>query len=44
VHKILGSSAEPAADKARIIASWPQAEQERRRRFLETVNAWVASI
>lgn len=44
VQKMLGSSAEPAADKARIIASWPQVEQKRRRRFLETVNDWVASI
>jgi hypothetical protein len=44
VQKMLGPSIDPAEDKARIIASWPQAEQQRRRRFLETVNEWVANI
>lgn len=44
VQKMLGPSTEPAEDKARIIASWPRAEQQARRRFLETVNDWVASI
>ncbi len=44
VEKMLGPSVEPAEDKARIIASWSQAEQQARRRFLETVNDWVASV
>ncbi len=44
VHKMLGPSNEPAEDKARIIATWPQAEQQARRRFLETVNDWIATI
>lgn len=44
VQKMLGPSFEPAEDKARTIASWPCAKQQARRRFLETVNDWVASI
>ena len=44
VQKMLGPSTEPAEDKVRIISSWPRAEQQARRRFLETVNDWVASI
>lgn len=44
VQTMLGPSAEPAEDKARIIASWSRAEQQARRRFLETVNDWVASV
>ena len=44
VHKMLGPSNEPAEDKARIIAIWPQAEQQARRRFLETVNDWIATF
>ena len=44
VQKMLGTSVEPAEDKARIIASWPLVEQQRRRRFLEAVNDWVASV
>ncbi len=44
VKQMLGPSAKPAEDKARIIASWPEAEQQKRRRFLESVNNWVASV
>jgi hypothetical protein len=44
VTQMLGPSPQPAEDKARIIASWPEAEQMRRRRFLETVNEWVALV
>jgi hypothetical protein len=44
VKQMLGASAEPAEHKARLISSWPEAEQQKRRRFLEAVNDWVASI
>ena len=44
VVEMLGPSKQPAEDKTRIISLWPDAEQQRRRRFLETVNDWVASV
>lgn len=44
VAQMLGPSPKPAEDKARIISSWPEAEQRKRRCFLESVNAWVASV
>ncbi len=44
VTQMLGPSLQPAKDKARLIASWPEAEQQKRRRFLEMVNKWVASV
>ena len=44
VIQMLGSSQQPAEDKARLIESWPEAEQQKRRHFLETVNKWVASV
>ena len=44
VEQMLGPSQQPAEDKAQIISSWPEAEQQKRRCFLETVNAWVASV
>ena len=44
VAEMLGPSLQPAEDKARIISSWPDAEQQKRRGFLESVNAWVASV
>ncbi len=44
VAQMLGPSEKPAEDKAQIIASWPDVEQQKRRRFLETVNEWVASV
>lgn len=44
VKQMLGPSATPAEHKARLISSWPEAEQQKRRRFLETVNDWVASL
>ena len=42
--QMLGPSQQPAEDKARLIASWPEAEQQKRRLFLEMVNNWVASV
>lgn len=44
VENMLGPSDDPAAEKAKIIASWPVAEQVRRRRFLEMINDWVAEL
>ncbi len=44
VVQMLGPSEKPAEDKAQIIASWPDVEQQKRRRFLEIVNEWVASV
>lgn len=44
VERMLGPSDDPAADKAKIIASWPAEEQARRRRFLEMINDWVAGL
>ena len=44
VTQMLGPSQQPAEDKARLIASWPEVEQQKRRRFLETVNKWIASL
>ena len=44
VENMLGPSNDPAAEKAKIIASWPREEQTRRRRFLEMINKWVAGL
>lgn len=44
VERMLGPSDDPAADKAKMIASWPDQEQARRRRFLEMINDWVAGL
>ena len=44
VENMLGPSDDPAAEKAKIIASWPLEEQTRRRRFLEIINKWVAGL
>jgi hypothetical protein len=44
VFQFLGVAADPAAAKASIIESWPEAEQRSRRQFLESVNDWVASV
>lgn len=44
VENMLGPSDDPAAEKAKIIASWPAKEQTRRRRFLEMINDWVAGL
>ena len=44
VENMLGPSDDPAAEKAKIIASWPREEQMRRRRFLEMINKWVAGL
>ena len=44
VENMLGPSNDPAAEKAKIIASWPADEQARRRRFLEMINNWVAGL
>ena len=44
VENMLGPSDDPAAEKAKIIASWPREEQTRRRRFLEMINKWVAGL
>ena len=44
VERMLGPSEDPAAEKAKIIASWPADEQARRRRFLEMINNWVAGL
>jgi hypothetical protein len=44
VNQMLGPSAQPAEDKERLIVSWDKIEQQQRRRFLEAVNDWVASV
>lgn len=44
VGEMLGPAKDPAAEKAAIIGSWPAAEQQRRRRFLESINRWVAGL
>jgi transglutaminase-like putative cysteine protease len=44
VEEYLGATADPAGNKARIIATWPAEEQAKRRRFLEAINAWVGGL
>lgn len=44
VESFLGPAADVAAAKAHIISSWPNAEQARRRAFLEQINEWVAAL
>ncbi len=44
VENMLGPSDDPAAEKAKIIASWPAQEQTRRRQFLEMINDWVQGL
>ena len=44
VEKFLGPASDVATAKEKIISSWPAAEQNRRRQFLDMINAWVAGL
>ena len=44
VEKFLGPASDAATAKEKIISSWPAAEQNRRRQFLDMINAWVAGL
>lgn len=44
VEKFLGPALDAAAAKEKIISSWSATEQNRRRQFLDMINAWVAGL